>query len=173
MPPSAISSSPGLSHGRAGERALLVAEQLALEQRLGERSAVDAQQRLTGALRRGVDHLGEHFLAGSGLAEQQDRQIACRDARCELMHVAHTLVGNEWCGVSLAARSAGRRTRRRRQRLRIAAIARISDNTAAHPRAICSKSGADAFEDVLGLGEADFDEHDSVLARPPLADDVD
>ena len=33
---------PGLAVARAGERALLVAEQLALEQRLGQRGAVDA-----------------------------------------------------------------------------------------------------------------------------------
>src|SRR5439155_16171970 len=58
----------GLGRDRAGERAALVAEQLALEQRLGERRAVQAQERRLRARRVAVDQLGDHFLANAGLA---------------------------------------------------------------------------------------------------------
>ena len=51
MPPSASSKRPSLRAGRAGERALLVAEQLGLEQRLRQRRAVDRDERAR--LRRG------------------------------------------------------------------------------------------------------------------------
>ena len=56
---------------RAGERAALVTEQLALEQRLGQRRAVEAQERLRRARRAPVHGLGEHLLADAGLAEDQ------------------------------------------------------------------------------------------------------
>ena len=53
VPPSASSKRPSLLLDRAGERALLVAEQLALEQRLGERGAVDLDERAVRALASG------------------------------------------------------------------------------------------------------------------------
>ena len=45
VPPSACSKRPSRRATRAGERALLVAEELALEERLGERGAVEAHER--------------------------------------------------------------------------------------------------------------------------------
>ncbi len=45
MPPSARSNAPARACDGAGERAAHVAEQLALEQRLGQRAAVDGDER--------------------------------------------------------------------------------------------------------------------------------
>ena len=59
---------------RAGERALLVAEDLALEQRLGDGRAVDGHERLGGALAQLMDRLRHHLLARPGLAPDQHRR---------------------------------------------------------------------------------------------------
>ena len=48
MPPAACSSCPGLLCVRAGEGAALVAEQLGLEQLLGQRRAVQRDERPAG-----------------------------------------------------------------------------------------------------------------------------
>ena len=68
----------GLGPDRAGERALLVAEQLALEERLGERGAVDPQKR-TAPARQLVHRLRQHLLADAGLAEDQHAGTALGD----------------------------------------------------------------------------------------------
>ena len=72
MPPSASSKRPGLRGDRAGEGALLVAEQLALDERLRDGGAVDLDER---AFVRGgvlVDRAGDELLAGAGLAGDED-----------------------------------------------------------------------------------------------------
>jgi hypothetical protein len=61
----------GLPLVGAGERALLVAEELALEQRLGERGAVHLDERAGRAPRAEVDVARELALAGAALAQQQ------------------------------------------------------------------------------------------------------
>ena len=61
---------PGLG---AGEGAALVAEQLALQQRLGNGGAVDGDERLVGAVAVLVEGAGDEFLAGAGLAADQHR----------------------------------------------------------------------------------------------------
>ena len=63
----------------AGERTLHVAEQLALEQALGQRAAVDREERPVGARREIVDVPRDDFLAGSRLA--LDQHGAHRSAR--------------------------------------------------------------------------------------------
>ena len=55
----------------AGERAALVAEQLALEQALGQRRAVELDQRPVAAAGALVDRLAHQLLADPGLAEDQ------------------------------------------------------------------------------------------------------
>ena len=55
MPPLAASNRPGRSWVGAGERAARVAEQLALEQGLGDGAAVDGDERPGGARRLVVD----------------------------------------------------------------------------------------------------------------------
>src|SRR4051812_4578272 len=58
----------------AGERALLVAEHLALEERLRHRRAVERDQRSLGAWAQGVDGAGELALARTALSRDEDRR---------------------------------------------------------------------------------------------------
>ena len=61
--------------GRAGERALLVAEQLALQQRLGQGGAVEADERPVPPRAARVDRPGDQFLADAALAADQHRRL--------------------------------------------------------------------------------------------------
>ena len=63
---------------RAGEGAFLIAEEGALQQRFGQRGAVDLQQRAARARRQRVDQLGEQLLAGAALALDQHRGVERR-----------------------------------------------------------------------------------------------
>ena len=82
---------PPLALGRrAGERALLMAEQLALEQRLGQRRAVDGHERPgTVSGRRLMDRLGDLLLAGPRLSLDQDGGRGLRDVPDQLEDVEH------------------------------------------------------------------------------------
>src|SRR5437899_3102280 len=66
---------PRLLPIRARECALLVTEQLRLEQLTGKRGAVNLQELAMGARRRLVDRPGHHFLADSTLTPQQQRGV--------------------------------------------------------------------------------------------------
>ena len=63
-----------------GERAFLVAEQLAFEQRFGERRAVDGDERMLAPPAAEVNAAGDDFLAGAVLAQQQHGEIGVGDA---------------------------------------------------------------------------------------------
>ena len=89
VPPSAISSLPFLLRDGAGERAFLVAEQLAFEQIFGQGGAVDGDARLVRAAAGAMDGARHQFLAGPAFAEDQHRDVARRHARDELIDVAH------------------------------------------------------------------------------------
>ena len=65
---------------RPGEGALLVPEQLARHQLFREGRAVDDDERAPPSRAPGVHGAGEHFLAGTALAEQQHRRGAGRRA---------------------------------------------------------------------------------------------
>ena len=80
MPRCASSNLPGLRCGRAGERALLVAEQLGLEQVLRDRRAVDRDKRAVGARTERVERAREQLLAGAALAFEQHRRVGRRRA---------------------------------------------------------------------------------------------
>ena len=67
----ASSSEALLARVRAGERAALVAEQLGLEQRFGNRGAVDRDERLVGAGAGVVNAAREQLLARARLADEQ------------------------------------------------------------------------------------------------------
>ncbi len=74
---------------RAGEGPLLVAEQLALEQRLRDRRAVHRHERPLGPLRELVDGARDQLLARAGLAQDQHRRRARRghlDQPVDLLH---------------------------------------------------------------------------------------
>ena len=64
---------------RAGEGALLVAEELALDERRRERRAVDRDERPAAARARLVDRARDELLAGAGLAEEQHGRRRRRD----------------------------------------------------------------------------------------------
>jgi serine/threonine protein kinase len=74
---------------RTGERALLVAEQLALDQRRRNRTAVDDDERRAPARSRLVNRLGEQRLARSGLALNKDRGLGIRNPRERLEDATH------------------------------------------------------------------------------------
>ncbi len=64
---------PPLAAGdRAGEGAPLVAKELRLEQRIGERRAAQLDERALGAPAHPVDGLGQEVLAGAAVAGQED-----------------------------------------------------------------------------------------------------
>src|SRR5207244_2037823 len=57
-----------------GERALLVAEELRLDERVRDRSAVDGDERLVASGAELMNRPGHDFLAGAGLALHEDRE---------------------------------------------------------------------------------------------------
>ena len=73
----------------AGERALLVAEQLALHERGWQRGQVDFDQRALGVRRILVEHLGHRFLARAGLADDQYVGVRGRHLTDHLVDVLH------------------------------------------------------------------------------------
>ena len=75
--------------GRAGERALLVAEDLALEQRLGNRRAVDRHKRKRRARAELVDRLRDQLLAGARLAGDEHRRARRRRLLDDLVDLPH------------------------------------------------------------------------------------
>src|SRR5207253_5438298 len=75
--------------GRAGERALLVPEQLRLDERPRDRAAVDDDERLVLALGQGMDRLRDQIFSGAGLAFDEHRRLGRRDALDEPEDLAH------------------------------------------------------------------------------------
>jgi hypothetical protein len=94
----------GRAADRVGEGAFLVAEKLALDERLRQRRAVHGDERTPGAATVLVDGLGDALLAGAGLTHQQHRGVT----PCDQPHlVEHVLEGT-------AASDDGARVARRR-----------------------------------------------------------
>jgi hypothetical protein len=77
-----------LSLGRAGERALLVAEQLRLDERLGQRGAVDRDECLPPPATGAVHRARHHLLAAARLAGEQHRGVGRADLGDERQHRA-------------------------------------------------------------------------------------
>src|ERR1043165_9070272 len=73
----------------AGERAAHAAEELRLDERLRKRRAVDGGEGLGAPRRVAVDGARDELLAGAGLAEDADRDVAAGDAGDEREDVAH------------------------------------------------------------------------------------
>ena len=76
VPPLRALEAAGARRAGAGERALLVAEELALEDALGERLAVDGDERLADALAPVVEEARHQLLAGAALALDQHRRAS-------------------------------------------------------------------------------------------------
>ena len=77
--------------GRAGEGALLVPEQLVLENLLGQRGAVEREERALGAIALVVQRARDELLAGAALAEDQHARGGRRDGLDHLIDRAHRL----------------------------------------------------------------------------------
>ena len=77
----------GAGRGRAGERAALVPEQLALDQRLGDRRAVDDAKRLLGPGAPLVEQAREERLPYPRLAFEEDHRVRRGQARNEPRHL--------------------------------------------------------------------------------------
>src|SRR5262249_11516459 len=65
---------------RAGERAALVAEELALDQARGDRAAVDGDERAVRARRLRVQRAREHFFSDAALAFEEHGDVGARGA---------------------------------------------------------------------------------------------
>src|SRR4029079_3217544 len=80
---------PGLLAHGAGERSLLVPEELRLDELLGDGRAVDLDERPVRARRAAVDLARHELLAGAGLALDQDGRLRRRgevDLAAQLLH---------------------------------------------------------------------------------------
>ena len=77
---------------RAGEGALLVAEDLGLEQRIGNGRAADGLERSRLPAAQVVDGACGHFLAGAGGTEDQHRDVGLGRGADRLEHQQHLLV---------------------------------------------------------------------------------
>ena len=73
----------------AGERALLVTEELGLDELLGNRGAVDPDERLARPIREVMQPAGNQLFAGARLTEDQDRGVGRRHPRDLLAESAH------------------------------------------------------------------------------------
>ncbi len=89
---------------RAGEGAFLMAEQLALEQLGGDRAAVHRDERPLATGRKVVDGAGGHFLAGAGLAQDQNGGVVLGNLADQRDHVADGLWRCRWGGGRANAR---------------------------------------------------------------------
>ncbi len=74
---------------RTGERAVVIAEQLAFQQRLREGAAVHRHERERAARAQRVQALRDHLLAGAALAEYQHGRVRLRVAARQLAHALH------------------------------------------------------------------------------------
>ena len=80
------------SRDRAGKRALLMAEQFGFQQMLGDRRAIDADERLLGAIGAGMDVARHHLLAGAGFAGDHDGGVGAGDLLRQFDHLGHGFV---------------------------------------------------------------------------------
>ena len=78
VPPLHCSNLPMRWHGRAGERASFVAEQFAFQQLLGNRGAVDGEERLLAAVAVMINRAGDEFLAGAAFAGDERGGVGAR-----------------------------------------------------------------------------------------------
>ena len=89
MPPSACSKRPGAAGGGAGEGALLVAEELGLDQVARDRRHVDGDEGPLPALAVIVQRARDEFLAGAGFAGDHDRQVGRHQPRERAVDLLH------------------------------------------------------------------------------------
>ena len=94
--------------GRAGERAFLVAEQLAFKERLGKSPTVDRDERSLGSSPFAVDRHRQPFFANTGFAEDEERRVARHDPADGLHEGLHCrAIGHEVAESRFRQRLAG------------------------------------------------------------------
>ena len=81
-----------------------MAEELALEQRLGKRGAVDRDERSLCTLTRAVDAARHELLAGAGLALDEHADGGCGGALHQAEHVGHGGRASDHVGEPIATR---------------------------------------------------------------------
>ena len=89
VPPLAAWKKPSLSLLGAGERALLVAEEFAFHQILGNRAAIDRHERRVAARPLQVHQARRELLAAAGFAADVDRRLAARQLVDHLPRLLH------------------------------------------------------------------------------------
>jgi hypothetical protein len=156
---------PGLALLRARERALLVAEKLALEQRLGQRRAVHLHQGAGGAPAVEVHEARDLALPGAALAQQQHAGVRGGHLLCGPQHGPHLVaLGDERRGQALdQAIAAGTRLARLGQ----AAHAQAHLVHGERLRQVVCGAGLHGGHGVLGGAEGGH--HDDVGRRRPGA----
>ncbi len=140
--------------GRAGERALLVPEQLARDQLLRDAAAVHRDVRAVRALGAFVDHAGEQVLARAGLAEDEDAALGLGRLERHVDRAAeHRIVADQELdrGRARAAAGAGHRDERGAADREIAADQELGalDRGAIDERAVARVAIADEERAVL------------------------
>ena len=93
VPELATSSSPGFWVSPPGERPLFVAEELGLDQRLGQTRAVDVGEGSGGAMGHPVDAAGDDVLAGSGLTVEGHGRVGLGHRRDEFTNPCDGFTG--------------------------------------------------------------------------------
>ena len=119
---------------RAGERPLGVAEQLALEQVLGDGPAVDRHERAVLARAAPVDLAGDELLAGSGRAGDQDADVRGRDLVDLAEDVPHRVAGADDVAIRVLVEPLQQRLLVRAQLVQLATQLDEEDRGAAEAR---------------------------------------
>ena len=118
VPPVACSNIPFVSATGAGERAAHVAEELRLEQRLGDRAAVDRHERPRRAPAVRVDRPRDELLAGAALADDEHGRRRRRRVRDLLVDRQHAGRAADEAGRRHVERAAGGARARRSESAR-------------------------------------------------------
>src|SRR5207237_2912613 len=87
----------------AGEGALLVPEQLRLEERFGDRAAVDGDEWTAPSIALPMDRASDELLARSSLAEHEDGEARRRDDAYLLRHDRDRATGSHAGGERFAS----------------------------------------------------------------------
>ena len=167
---------PGWSRTAPVNAPLRVAEQLARQQLLGQRRAVDGHERPVAPRALQVHGAREHALAGAALAAEQDRGVGLRGARAATSSTARIAGALRVADRRRAPRSASRLSRSRhahgQRALRLGACSSRCRICAGRERLgqVVPGAAADRLDGGLDGGVGGDDDDDDVrVARPAAA----
>ncbi len=163
---------PGLGAVGAGERAALVAEQLALQQALLQRRALDDHERLVAPRAARVQQLRDHLLAGARLAGDEHGRVARRHALDELQQLAELRALRRRTSCSTSGGVSPRSSRRRAPLQRLALERPLDADLELVERTrlddVVEGTAADRLDRRVDRAVAG--EHDDLAGRAALAD---